>query len=108
MRRITARRVATATNGYAGSEPAHHRGMDLTTGWFRVDVTATTDIPALTAQDRCDACGAQAYVRVQMATGELLFCAHHARKHQEALRKVATQIHDETARLHAEEGTSVG
>jgi hypothetical protein len=69
-------------------------------------VSATTEIPTLTAQDRCDACGAQAYVRVQMATGELLFCAHHARKHQEALRKVATQIHDETDRLHAE-GTTV-
>lgn len=63
-------------------------------------MTATTTAPALTAHDRCDACGAQAYVRVQMEFGELLFCAHHARKHQDALRKVATEIHDETARLH--------
>lgn len=64
---------------------------------------------ALSAADRCDRCGAQAYLRVELQSGgELLFCAHHARKHQEALRKVATQIHDETARLHAEEGTSVG
>jgi hypothetical protein len=99
--------VAGATTCYAGSEPPRHRGMNRARGWFHVDVTATTDIPALTAQDRCDACGAQAYVRVQMATGELLFCAHHARKHQEALRKVATQIHDETDRLRTEEGTAV-
>ncbi|MFC7406095.1 DUF7455 domain-containing protein [Georgenia alba] len=66
-------------------------------------MTTATDMPALTAQDRCDACGAQAYVRVQMEAGELLFCAHHARKHLEALQKVATTIHDETDRLHAEE-----
>ena len=32
----------------------------------------------LRAVDRCDRCGAQAYVRAQTATGlELLFCAHH-------------------------------
>ena len=60
----------------------------------------------MTALDRCDACGAQAYVRVQLETGELLFCAHHARKHADALQKVATDIHDETARLHAEEGSA--
>ncbi|WP_448074104.1 DUF7455 domain-containing protein [Georgenia yuyongxinii] len=56
--------------------------------------------PELTAQDRCDACGAQAYVRVQLEAGELLFCAHHARKHADALAGVATHIHDETDRLH--------
>jgi hypothetical protein len=80
--------------------------MEVGRWWLYVGVSTTTDIPALTAQDRCDACGAQAYVRVQMDSGELLFCAHHARKHQDALRKVATQIHDETDRLHAEEGAA--
>ena len=35
---------------------------------------------ALTAADRCDRCGAQAYLRVELQSGgELLFCAHHAR-----------------------------
>lgn len=58
----------------------------------------------MTAQDRCDACGAQAYVRVRLDSGELLFCAHHARRHNDALQKVATDIHDESDRLHAEEG----
>lgn len=53
----------------------------------------------LTAQDRCDRCGAQAYVRVGLPVGELLFCAHHARKHAEALEGVATDIQDETHRL---------
>ncbi|WP_127127550.1 hypothetical protein [Georgenia sp. SYP-B2076] len=63
-------------------------------------MTATTAAPTLTAQDRCDACGAQAYVRVQLESGELLFCAHHARKHAEALAGVATSIQDETDRLY--------
>ena len=55
---------------------------------------------ALNATDRCDRCGAQAYVRAELSNGgELLFCAHHARAHEEKLREVATQIHDETGRL---------
>ena len=55
---------------------------------------------ALTAADRCDRCGAQAYVRAALhAGGELLFCAHHGRKYEEKLRALATSWHDETARL---------
>ena len=56
--------------------------------------------PALSAMDRCDRCGAQAYVRVVLnAGGELLFCAHHFREHESRLRESATEVHDETARL---------
>ena len=55
--------------------------------------------PALTAADRCDACGAQAYVRVTVNGSELLFCAHHAKKHHEKLSSIATSWHDETDRL---------
>jgi hypothetical protein len=54
----------------------------------------------LTALDVCDRCGAQAYVRVLLSNGgELLFCAHHGRKHADALSKVAVDIQDETNRL---------
>ena len=53
----------------------------------------------LTALDRCDACGAQAYIRVVVASGELLFCAHHGRKHQEKLSQIAHSWHDESGRL---------
>ena len=54
----------------------------------------------LTAADRCARCGAQAYLRVILASGgELLFCAHHARKHEDKLRQVALRIHDETSRI---------
>ena len=66
-------------------------------------MTADHAAPEMTTADRCDACGAQAYVRVLMTGGgELQFCAHHARKHSEALSSVATHIHDETDRLNAE------
>ncbi|GAA4433167.1 hypothetical protein GCM10023169_39870 [Georgenia halophila] len=97
------RRSYVAEARYAGSEPPGNQGVPRPSGWLYAYVSTTTDMPAMTAQDRCDACGAQAYVKVQMEAGELLFCAHHARRHQEALRKVATEIHDETDRLHAEE-----
>jgi hypothetical protein len=54
----------------------------------------------LTASDRCDRCGAQAYLRVTMAGGgELLFCAHHAHEHGDALRPLADCWHDETGAL---------
>ncbi len=62
--------------------------------------TAVAPRPDLTAVDRCDRCGAQAYVRVELSSGgQLLFCAHHAREHEEKLRQVAAAIHDETGRL---------
>jgi len=53
----------------------------------------------LTAGDRCDSCGAQAYVRVTMASGQLLFCAHHGAKFKEKLSTSALEWHDESSRL---------
>lgn len=56
----------------------------------------------LTAADRCDRCGAQAYLRVVLLSGgELLFCAHHGRKFEPELKKIAAEIQDETERLTA-------
>ena len=42
-------------------------------------------------------------MRVQLESGELLFCAHHGRKHAAALADVATHIQDESQRLHEEQ-----
>ena len=54
----------------------------------------------LTAADRCDRCGAQAYVRVLLPSRlELLFCAHHNRQYASALADIAVEIQDETMRL---------
>ena len=61
------------------------------------------DSTPLNALDRCDRCGAQAYVRAVMANGfELLFCGHHAKKYQEGLTNTATRIQDETDRISEE------
>ena len=52
--------------------------------------TTVVEDAALNASDRCDRCGAQAYVRVTMASGyELLFCAHHGKEHADKLKQVA-------------------
>ena len=57
---------------------------------------------ALTAADRCDRCGAQAYLRVELQSGgELLFCAHHAREHGDKLKEIAANVVDETHKLSA-------
>ncbi len=64
--------------------------------------TLTTE--PLTAADRCDRCGAQAYVRVVLPVGELLFCGHHSREHAPAYTDVATHVQDETDKLMAEHG----
>ncbi len=65
------------------------------------EVTTTVAPSApMTAEDRCDRCGAQAYLRVELQTGgELLFCAHHAREHGDKLKEVAVSVIDETHRL---------
>ena len=62
--------------------------------------TAVAPSAPLTAADRCDRCGAQAYLRVELQSGgELLFCAHHAREHGEKLREIAATVIDETHKL---------
>jgi hypothetical protein len=64
------------------------------------DVTPTLTAGPLTAADRCDRCGAQAYVRATMASGfDLLLCAHHFRENEGRLREVAAAIYDESDRL---------
>lgn len=57
--------------------------------------------PSLTAADRCDRCGAQAYLLATLPTGgELRFCVHHAREHGDAISKIpGVTIHDETAKV---------
>lgn len=55
----------------------------------------------LTAEDRCDSCGSQAYVLVSMAsTGySLTFCNHHWKKYESRLRPLIDDMVDETDRL---------
>lgn len=56
-----------------------------------------TATQTLTAADRCDRCGAQAYVRVVLpGGGELLFCAHHYTANAAVLATKAIEVVDET------------
>jgi len=62
--------------------------------------SSVIEAAALNAADRCDRCGAQAYVRVTLASGlDLLFCAHHSKEHADKLKQVALDIHDESQRI---------
>lgn len=49
----------------------------------------------LKVEDRCDRCGAQAFVIVRGVNGELYFCGHHFSKHEKALDRYAYEIVDE-------------
>ena len=55
----------------------------------------------LTAMDRCDSCGAQAFVWVNGVSGDLLFCAHHFKKWEPKIRKFAFEIVDEREKINA-------
>lgn len=48
----------------------------------------------LTTADRCDQCGAQAYVQVFFKDAYLLFCAHHFAKNEEALKPTTRYVYD--------------
>jgi hypothetical protein len=63
-------------------------------------VEETTNLPALTAADRCDICGAQAFIRVVLATGDLVFCGHHGTANKDKLKPIAITWQDETDKLN--------
>jgi hypothetical protein len=71
----------------------------MTTG-VTEDTQVSTTTHELSANDRCDSCGAQAYIRATLpAGGELLFCAHHGRKNHDKLIALGASWHDESERL---------
>ena len=70
-------------------------------------MNAVTASAPLTAADRCDRCGARAYIRVLLpGGGELLFCAHHGRAHQDALRAADADIQDQSHALASTPGNA--
>lgn len=77
-----------------------------TTDQVEGNVVTTTPPPSeqherlLTAHDRCDRCGAQAYAVALKDNLDLLFCNHHFTKHQDVLEEQGFVIIDQTYRLH--------
>jgi len=64
------------------------------------EVTETSPATApLNANDRCDSCRAQAYVRATLTYGELLFCLHHATLNKAALEPDIVHWQDESDKL---------
>lgn len=49
--------------------------------------------------DRCDACGAQAYVSALINGSELLFCSHHFIEAEKKLVEIGATIVDERYKL---------
>ena len=75
--------------------------VEITVGPTAVNGYITASKSPLTAEDRCDRCGAQAWVSVEMKDSDLLFCNHHFLRHKEVLLKVAYWIRDYTGAINA-------
>jgi len=69
-------------------------------------MTETLTEPLIKVADRCDKCGAQAFVLVKGVSGELLFCGHHFSKFEENLTKFAYEIVDERDRINQKSESS--
>lgn len=63
-------------------------------------MTTTMERAPLTLADRCDRCGAQAFVRALFAAGELTFCGHHARELRVPLAREAILVEDATDQIN--------
>jgi hypothetical protein len=57
--------------------------------------TPKVEEKVLKIADRCDSCGAQAFVLVKGVSGELMFCGHHFNKNEAGLIKFAYEVIDE-------------
>lgn len=69
--------------------------------------SALASYPPLTAADRCDRCGAQAYIRVTLPNGgELLFCGHHGHAHEIRLREMSVEFQDDSSQLTGSPATA--
>jgi hypothetical protein len=68
--------------------------------------TTTLERTAMTLADRCDRCGAQAFVRAVFVSGELMFCGHHGRELQPAMVGRALYVEDDTDLINAQPSPS--
>lgn len=60
-----------------------------------LEASAPEKTATLTASDRCDSCGAQAYVHSVFEVGELFLCGHHFTKSETKITQAAQRIVDE-------------
>jgi len=60
----------------------------------------------LKISDRCDRCGAQAFVLATGVSGELLFCGHHYNKDEYAIIQWAYKIVNELDTINEKSASS--
>ena len=69
-----------------------------------------TDVESLERQiqiaDRCDSCGAQAFVLAKLANGELYFCGHHFNKFENKIRNTSFEVIDERNYINEKSASS--
>lgn len=65
-----------------------------------LETPAPVESDTLTALDRCDKCGAQAYVVVTLKTGDLNFCSHDFNEVEAKLSAISIAVTDERWKLH--------
>jgi hypothetical protein len=63
--------------------------------------TTTLERPPLSHTDRCDRCGAQAFLRAIFVCGDLTFCGHHGRELMPSLEREALLVEDATELINA-------
>jgi hypothetical protein len=68
--------------------------------------TAAVAPHAFSASDRCDRCGAQAFMRAVLTSGDLLFCAHHGREYGDILAAKALVVEDASETINAKPSPS--
>ena len=77
--------------------------MMTDTPLFDATKSKTENENPLTAKDRCDACRAQAYVKVYFTeASDLMFCGHHWTKYRKKIGETYTvfDVIDETASIN--------
>jgi hypothetical protein len=71
-----------------------------------VDEKTEVEEVELKVSDRCDSCGAQAFVYVKGLSGELYFCGHHYNDNEEKLKAWAFTIVDARDKINSKPDSS--
>jgi len=67
----------------------------------QLNLSEVVEFRELSAIDRCDRCGAQAFVATHLPTSHrLLFCGHHFARHESVLLSQGWVIQDEREKIN--------
>lgn len=80
-------------------EPAPDDVSSLETPAPPVEAPVMAETDVMDANQRCDSCGAQAYVKTRHGDSDLLWCAHDFHRHEDKLAPLV--VLDERSRLTA-------